>query len=175
MVEKRRRLKIIPNGFGENRSSSSCSERSSEPPNDGARCALHRVRTPTDRRCQKRTRRRYSRFESRRSPGHPSPEFPANERTLTCNRLIVRFCLRDFPASCRGNMRQLVGVWSSLLRPISARQTSVRRCLNAGSCGPCSSTAQCVEISLGSRRKNPCRPGQGGANDGVPSFLLLAG
>jgi hypothetical protein len=31
------------------------------------------------------------------------------------------------------------------------RQTSVRRCPNAGTCGPCSSTARCVEISHGSR------------------------
>ena len=50
-VEERRRLKIIPNGFGEKPCSSSCSERSSGP-RTLARSALHRIRAAPDRRNQ---------------------------------------------------------------------------------------------------------------------------
>ena len=40
-----------------------------------ARSALHRVRAPTDRRCQKRTRRRISRFNHAAGPVSPAPSF----------------------------------------------------------------------------------------------------
>ena len=73
-VEERRRLKIIPNGFGEKpvlklmfgaliRAAERC------------RPALHGVRTPTDRRRQKGTRRRISRFNHAAGPVSPAPSF----------------------------------------------------------------------------------------------------
>ena len=78
-VEERRRLKIIPNGFGRSRCSNSCSARSSAP-RALARPPLHRVRAAPDRRRQKGTRPGIRGLRSRRWEGHPSPAFPANPR-----------------------------------------------------------------------------------------------
>jgi hypothetical protein len=58
--------------------------------------------------------------------------------------------LRDFPppaAAYATTCRRMGPACSADL----GRQTSVRRCPSAGTYGPCSSTAQCVEVSLGSR------------------------
>jgi hypothetical protein len=49
------------------------------------------------------------------------------------------------------HMRQLVGVWVQLAPAVRDVDTSVQPCPSAGICGPCSSTARCAAISLGSR------------------------
>src|SRR3984885_11093286 len=74
-VEERRRLKIIPNGFGEKPVLKLIVRRAHPSRRTMARSALHGVRTPTDRRCQKRTRRRISCFNHAAGPVSPAPSF----------------------------------------------------------------------------------------------------
>ena len=55
-----------------------------------ARPALHRVRAPTDRRCQKRTRRRISRFNHPAGPVSPAPSFQQIQALTRADALAGR-------------------------------------------------------------------------------------
>src|ERR1700733_15379146 len=59
------------------RCSSSCSARSSEPPNDGAVCASRSSNSDRSPLSEKNSTTNIM-LQSRRWPGQPSPEFPAN-------------------------------------------------------------------------------------------------
>src|SRR6185437_12828985 len=59
------------------RCSSSCSARSSEPPNDGAACASRSSNSDRSPLSEKNSTMNIT-LQSRRWPGQPSPEFPAN-------------------------------------------------------------------------------------------------
>ena len=72
---RRRRLKIIPNGFGEQPVLKLMFGALIRGRRAMARPPLHRIRAPSDRRRQKGTRRRISRFNHAAGPVIPAPSF----------------------------------------------------------------------------------------------------
>ena len=83
-VEERRRLKIIPNGFGEKPVLKAHVRRAHPSRRTMARSALHGVRT---RRCQKRTRRRISCFNHAGSPAPSFQQIQALDPIIDCRAL----------------------------------------------------------------------------------------
>ena len=67
----------FPTASSRSRCSSSCSARSSEPPNDGAACASRSSSSDRSPLSEKNSTTNVT-LQSRRWPGQPSPEFPAN-------------------------------------------------------------------------------------------------
>ena len=83
-VEERRRLKIIPNGFGEKPVLKLMFGALSEPPNDGAACASRSSNSDRSPLSEKNSTTNIT-LQSRRWPGQPSPEFPANPSLDRCH------------------------------------------------------------------------------------------
>jgi hypothetical protein len=96
-VEERRRLKIIPNGFGEEPVLKLMFAASCAPPTAGAACASpssSRARPPPS----ERNSTRNMRLRSRRRQGHLSRAFPVNPRLDQIDPRQPRLsCVRSIP------------------------------------------------------------------------------